>query len=107
MACLKLVDIYQILGQYKEGLKWAFKSIEIIERWAEGYFAIGKMYYFLAQVGGPNERRNWEKCIHFIQTGLKFPPTQTLLFINPTERKVDIHKYLNLAFNKLVMLNQH
>lgn len=101
MACLKLVDIYQGLAQYTEGLKWSFKAIEIIENWAEGYLAAGRMFYFLASNGEPNERRNWEKCIYFIRMGLKFPPTQTLLFINPSERKVEIHKYLNLALNKI------
>jgi glycosyltransferase involved in cell wall biosynthesis/tetratricopeptide (TPR) repeat protein len=99
MACLKLVDIYQAQAQYQEALKWAFKSIEICETWSEGYLAAGRMFYFLAQNGGPTQFRNWQKCIHFIRAGLALPPTKTLLFINPIERDLEIYKYLNMALN--------
>jgi glycosyltransferase involved in cell wall biosynthesis len=101
MACLKLVDIYYARGDWENGLKWAFKTVAIQENWGEGYFALAKMFYHLASAGGPNERRNWERCVHFARTGLRLPPTKTLLFVNPNEREVDIHKYLNLALNKI------
>lgn len=101
MACLKLVDLYQALNQYSEGLKWAFKAVEINEQWGECYFAIARMFYYLALAGGHNEFRNWERCAYFAKTGLTFPPTRTLLFVNPRERDVEIHKYLNMALNKL------
>lgn len=101
MACLKLVEIYQSRGDYQNGLKWAFKTVEIFENWSEGYFALGKMFYFFGLQGGPDERRNWEKCIYFIKEGLKFPPTKTLLFINPLERELEIYEYLNMALNKI------
>lgn len=101
MACLKLADIYQFRCQYENVLKWGFKAIEIKENWSEGYFALAKAFYFLALQGGPNELRNWQKCVHFAKTGLNLPPTQTLLFVNPLEREVEIHKYLNMAFNKI------
>lgn len=101
MACLKLVEIYQNLNKLEEGLKWAFKAIEIKEDWSEGYLALAKLFYFQAIKGGPNEGRNWQKCVYFARAGLKLPPTKTLLFINPLERECDIHKYLNMALNKL------
>lgn len=101
MACLKLVDIYQALNNVDEGIKWAFKAIEIKENWGEGYFALAKMFYFLANRGGAQEMRNWERCVYFAKAGLNLPPTRTLLFINPLERESEIHKYLNLALNKL------
>lgn len=101
MACLKLVDIYQGLNNAKEGIKWAFKTIEINETWGEGYFALGKLFYSLAESGGHNQHRNWERCVNFIKQGLALPPTKTLLFINPLEREHDIYKYLNLAQNAL------
>jgi len=101
MACLKLVDIYFDLKKYNECIKWGFKAIEIKENWAEGYFALAKAFYFLALNGGNDEQRNWERCAYFAQTGLKLPPTKTLLFINPIERDAEIHKYLNLALNKI------
>ena len=101
MAALKLVDIYQAMGNYQEGLKWAFKVIETKHNWGEGYFAAARMFYFIALSGGIFEQENWEKCVYFAKTGLAFPPTKTLLFINPLDRECEIHKYLNMALNKL------
>lgn len=101
MACLKLVDIYTALGDHQEGLKWAFKAIEINEHWGEGYFALGKIFYWLADKNYNNNAfRNWQRCANFITQGLALSPTKTLLFINPMEREHEIHKYLNMALNK-------
>lgn len=105
MACLKLVDIFQFTGQYNEGLKWAFKTIEIKETWGEGYFALARMFYFLASQGGSNEMRNWERCVYFSRIGLNLPITKTLLFINPLDRDYEIHRYLNVALSKLGNVN--
>lgn len=101
MACLKLVDIYQAQNNIDEGIKWAFKAIEIKESWCEGYLALARMFYFLALRGGGQEMRNWERCAYFAKAGLRLPPTKTLLFINPLDRESEIYKYLNLAQNKL------
>lgn len=101
MACLKLVDIFQAQGKYEEGLKWAFKTIALKETWGEGYFALAKMFYFLAAQGGPNEIRHWERCTYFSRLGLSLPITKTLLFVNPLDREYDIHRYLNMALSKL------
>lgn len=103
MACLKLVDIYTMMGNHQEGLKWAFKAVGINEHWGEGYFALGKMFYWLANNGEvtSNQFRNWQRCVNFIKQGLALSPTKTLLFINPLEREHDIHKYLNMALNKI------
>jgi glycosyltransferase involved in cell wall biosynthesis/2-polyprenyl-3-methyl-5-hydroxy-6-metoxy-1,4-benzoquinol methylase len=101
MACLKLVEIYQGQNKLEEGLKWAFKAIEIKEDWSEGYLALAKLFYFQAIKGGATETRNWQKCVYFAKAGLKLPPTKTLLFINPLDRECDIHRYLNMALNKL------
>jgi 2-polyprenyl-3-methyl-5-hydroxy-6-metoxy-1,4-benzoquinol methylase/glycosyltransferase involved in cell wall biosynthesis len=101
MACLKLIDIYYNLGKYEEALPWAFKAIEIKEDWSEGYLALAKMFYFIALKGGPNEVRNWQKCVFFTRAGLKLPPTKTLLFVNPLDRDFYAHVYLNMALNKL------
>jgi len=101
MACLKLVDIYSLMINYQEALRWGFKAIELGENWSEGYLAVGKMFYYLAMNGGHNKHRNWQRCVHFIRTGLSMPPTRTLLFTNPLEREFDIHKYLNYALNEI------
>lgn len=101
MASLKLVDIFHFKSEYKESLQWAFKTVEIKENWCEGYFALSKTFYHLATQGGPNEIRNWEKCIYFAKIGLSLPLTKTVLFVNPVERDLDIHRYLNVALNKI------
>ncbi len=101
MACLKLIDIYFNLGQYENGLPWAFKSIEIKEDWCEGYLSLSKLFYFIALQGGPNEIRHWQRCVFFGKKGLELPPTKTLLFINPLDRDYYSYIYLNFAFNKL------
>ena len=99
LACLKLVQIYQSRSDYANGVKWALKAIEVRETWGECYFAVGKMHYFMAQAGGPNTQRNWERCIFFLNLGLTMPPTQTMLFVNPLERELEVYEYLNMAYN--------
>lgn len=101
MACLKLVEIYELTNNLEEGLRWAFKAVQIKETWAEGYFAAAKMCYLQACQGGPNKFRNYERCAYFAKLGLKLPPTKTLLFINPLERELEVHKYLNMAMNEI------
>lgn len=105
MACLKLVDVFQGTNQYNEGLKWAFKTIEIKETWGEGYFALARMFYFLAMEGSQSEIRNWERCVYFSRIGLNLPVTKTLLFVNPLDRECEIHRYLNVALSRLGDVN--
>ena len=101
MACIKLIEIYMNLGQHEKAMPWAFKCIEIKEDWAEGYFALAKIFYFLASKGDLHAQKYWKKCVYFARHGLKLPATETLLFINPQERQVEIHKYLNVALNNI------
>jgi len=101
LACLKIAEHYQSLGQYDDAVQWALKCIIVREGWAEAYFSLAKSFYFMAQRGGPDERRNWERSVHYARLGLSMPPTKTILFINPLERSYEIHKFLNLALNKI------
>ncbi len=100
LACIKIAEIYQGIGDYAQSIEWATKSLTIREGWSESYFSLAKSYYHLAHQGGPNARRNWERCISFARLGLQIPPTRTVLFTNPMERSYDIHKYLNYALNQ-------
>lgn len=101
MACLKLIDIYIEKAEYEKGLSWAYRLIALKETWCEGYFALGKLYYYMAQRNDVNSMRHWERSVNFIKMGFTFPPTKTLLFINPTERDVEIHKFYNMGLSKL------
>lgn len=101
LACLEISRHYQTLAQYEDAAQWAQRAVMIKERWGETYFALGRSYYYIAQRGGPDARRNWERAANFIRIGLEQSPTQTVLFVNPTERTYDVHKYLNLALNNI------
>jgi glycosyltransferase involved in cell wall biosynthesis/tetratricopeptide (TPR) repeat protein len=101
LACLKLSQIFQAKNDLKSSLSWAYKALESRENWAECYFAVGRIYYFIALQNGPNAFRQWERCVHFLRLGLTMPPTQTMLFLNPLERELDVYEYLNMALNKM------
>lgn len=96
MALLRLVEYYLKMGCYSEVLEHCWKAIQIKPNWGEAYFNLAKAHYFLAQKG-EESNKNWEKCIIYANIGLNLPPTKTLLFINPLERQIEIHKYLNVA----------
>jgi glycosyltransferase involved in cell wall biosynthesis len=100
-ACLKIVEHYQSIGHYEDAVEWATKALVVREGWAEAYFSLAKSFYFMAQRGGREERRNWERSVHFARLGLQLPPTRTILFVNPMEREYGIHKFLNFALNKI------
>lgn len=102
MACLKIVDLYRAQNKNDLALQWAFRIIEIKENWCEGYFSVAKIFYHLADTNANNSIQNyWAKVVHFIRVGFTMPATQSLLFLNPTERACDIHQYYNMALNKL------
>jgi len=101
LACLKVAEHYQSMGDLENAIAWGLKATTIREGWGEAYFNLARSYYFMAQRGGPEERRNWEKSAHFARAGLACPPTQTILFVNPLERDYEIHKFLNFSLNKI------
>lgn len=100
LACMKIAEHYQSGGNYDDSIQWALKALTVREGWSEAYFSLAKSYYFMAQRGGPDSKRNWQKCVHFSRLGLQLPPTKTILFVNPLERDYEIHKYLNFALNE-------
>lgn len=100
MAALRLGYHYVGAGEYQNAIDISLKAITIKERWCEAYLVLSKCYYLLAQAG-TNSQRNYERCVNFAELGLALPPTDTLLFVNPTERNLEIHKFLNIAYFKL------
>lgn len=88
MACYRLIDIFLTRGNYADALKFAFKSIEIND-WFESFYHTARCFYFLQQ---------WQKCIDFAHIALSRPQTETLLFLNNSDR-YNIHVYLNVALN--------
>lgn len=98
MACLWLNEFYRVNGNFEKAIDWAFKAISLKEDWGEAYFRLAKAYYFLAQAG-KDPWKNFNRCVKYARQGLAFPPTDTPLFVNPTERNHEVHIYLNVALN--------
>jgi len=100
-ACIELSKIYEKWQDYDSALSIAWDALKSRENWFDAYFAIGRCYYWLAQRGGPEEPRNWQKARHWLELGLGMPSMQTMLPFNPQEREHDIYKWLNVVQAKL------
>lgn len=101
LSCLEIARHHQAFGEYDQAIEWGLRATTVKENWGEPYFSLGKSYYFLAQRGGPDAKRNWERSISFFKRGLSLPPSETILFVNPMERNHEVHKFLNLALNSV------
>lgn len=97
-ACLEIVACYEVRADYENALSWGYRALKHRE-WFESYYAIMRAYYFLAMAS--DDRRQWERCVHFGRMALACPPTATILFVNTVARDIDIHVYLNYACNKI------
>lgn len=100
IACLDIASYYIGMGEYDKAITWGLCAIAIFENWGECWFVLAKCYYFKAQ-RGDDPQRNWRKCVYYAKQGLGCPPTQTVLFVNPVDRELEIYRYLNIALNAL------
>lgn len=100
MACRMLVNYAISRADYQVAQKWALQAVTIKPEWPEGYYDLARAYYFMAQRGEDPER-NWTRCVHFAVQCVILPPAETVLFVNPTEKDVEIHRYLNVALSNL------
>lgn len=108
LACMRISELYLCKLDYDAAIAWGFKASAMNESWGEPYFAISRAFSARAYKTEAGERppnppahRDWERCVHYAVTGLALPPTKTVLFVNPFDRDVDIHRYLNVALNKI------
>lgn len=100
-CCLHRLGTYYLsIGNYDKVIETALKAIAQQECWSENYLMLSKAYYLMADTG-KDPIRNYQKCVNFAKQGLSFPPTQTLLFVDPMDRAYEIHKFLNVALSKL------
>ena len=95
LSILEVCRHYQGMAKWDEAIEWALKAIPVRETWGEAFYSLSKSYYYRAQQ--TNDRRDWERSVNFARKYLASPPTQTVLFINPMERKVEVHRYLVMA----------
>lgn len=104
LAMLTIAKHYMGRNELESSAEWATKAFRVKEGWAEPYFHLGKTYYMMADaLDKKNEHSSkyWEKCVNFCKIGLSLPVTNTVLFVNPYERSVDIHRFYNYALDKL------
>ena len=97
LACCELSRHYCTLGDYEEALMWAWCGMRSREGWFEPLFAAGRAFYFLAQRGGPTERRDWERCAYYLDLAVSRPCTDSLLFINPMAARFDVELFRSVA----------
>lgn len=97
-ACIKLGRYYLSNLEYDKCLEMAFKAASLEEKWGEAYFLISQVY-FLKSIKGIDQYRNAQRSIHFAEIALNLPPTNTLLFVNPMERKYEYHNVLNIVYS--------
>lgn len=100
MALMKLCEIHCNMGELDLMLNAAKRAIQIKESWAEPYFYLAKGHYFLAN-RNENPPKNWQLCAQYAQFGMMLPITDTILFVNPLDRQVEIHRYMNVALNAM------
>jgi len=81
-----------------EALDWALRAHAVKPKWFEPYYELCRLYYKKAEWS--QNAVDWDRCCTYGQLALKTDPTETLLFVNPMDRKFNIHGYLNVAFNK-------
>jgi glycosyltransferase involved in cell wall biosynthesis/tetratricopeptide (TPR) repeat protein len=95
LAHMEVCRHAQQMGQFDEAIEWALKAIPVRETWGEAFFSLCKSYYFRAQQTGAV--RDWERAVNFARRYLASPPPQTVLFVNPMERQVEVHRFLVVA----------
>jgi glycosyltransferase involved in cell wall biosynthesis len=100
MALMKLCEVYCARGDYEKMVDTAHRAIRIKESWGEPYFFLAKAHYFLANQG-KDPPKNWLLCAQYAEFGLSLPITDTILFVNPLDRQVEVHRYYNVALNGL------
>ncbi len=100
LACLRLVNLCLHKNDLDDAVLWGLRLVATRESWSEGYSALCRAFYFLAQRGGAESQRHWERCVHFGKIAVKMPPTKTAQFVDPNDRS-SLHQYLNLACSKI------
>jgi glycosyltransferase involved in cell wall biosynthesis len=100
IACMRLSAIKVMSGDPETALNWARTAVAEHE-WAECYFQLARSHVGVASLGGPEERRHWERAAHYARVGLSLPLTQTAQPINPMERSFYIHQTLHVALHHL------
>jgi glycosyltransferase involved in cell wall biosynthesis len=100
--CLALILIAQLhrgRQELNEAIEYNFKAVNEKETWFEPLYDLMISLYMKASATGSS--RDWERCVYFGEQAMAKGPTHSMLFINPMDRRLNIHRYLNFAYNKV------
>jgi glycosyltransferase involved in cell wall biosynthesis len=97
-ACIIAAETCQIVKRYDDALSWAWKAILLRHDLDQAYFVVGKVCFLRAQKTG--DQRWYAKCVHFCDIGFGLP-RQAGIFNRPYERDFEIHRFYNVALNKV------
>lgn len=95
-AIIRLLELYMAMADYKTALNLSFDLLKLKHKWIEAYYNICRCYYFL---------QDWDKCAHYANLAAQCPPTQTVLFADPTIQS-HLHTYFNVALNHIGQVQQ-
>lgn len=104
LACLHMVDIYSFWpGREQDAALCAHRATDIRRDWPEGYFALCKIAYGVANKtkDAAVERRQLRRVVHFARTGLAKASAQTDVPVNPLDRTLNIPSILQDALARL------
>jgi 2-polyprenyl-3-methyl-5-hydroxy-6-metoxy-1,4-benzoquinol methylase/glycosyltransferase involved in cell wall biosynthesis len=76
IAYHRICQIYQGRKDYDKAISTSLTALTIKPTYKEAYFDLAKSYYWIG---------NLDKCIHWIEQGLRLPLPDTVIIINPRE----------------------
>ena len=98
LALLDIAKIYQGLGIHNQAIDWALRAM-CTKSWSEPYWVLMRSFYALAMQDVEPDY-NFRKAAHFGQIGLSLKAADTVLFVNPMDRKT-VHLWLNVALGRI------
>lgn len=110
LAAIRLAEMFQSKADPKQddylatlfkSVDWGARAVALRPDWGEGYFCVARSYFAVAE--RTTTQGDYLKCAEFASMGLDKTPTETktALFVNPRDRLVEIHRILNIAYNKI------
>ncbi len=96
LAVLELARLYGHIGDFDSAVEWSLLATTI-RGWPDGYWRLGRCFYALG-MDGIDREYNFKRAAHFIQLGFTIGDTETVLFVDPTER-FRIHEFLNVVLS--------
>lgn len=75
-ALMRLVRLYEAEARYDQAIDANLAALKLKPRWPDAYFGLARAYYFLG---------HWPNVIHWTDLGRQMPPSDTKLFVNPTD----------------------